>query len=95
MTFFWVFFLEVFSCPHGPTENIFEGFLAVRMEVNKNILEVFLAVRMELNENIFEGFNYDDKRQNRKKTKCVSNDRSRHDDQNEYRIIKIGAILEG
>ena len=30
-----------------------------------------------------------------KKTKCVSNDRSRHDDQNAYRIMKIGAILKG
>ena len=30
-----------------------------------------------------------------KKTKCVSNDRSRRDDQNAYRIIKIGAILKG
>ena len=29
----------------------------------------------------------------REKTKCVSNDRSRRDDQNAYRIIKIGAIL--
>ena len=48
--------MEVFSCPHGPAENIFEGFLAVRTEVNKNFLEVFLAVRMEVNENIFEGF---------------------------------------
>ena len=28
-------------------------------------------------------------------TKCVSNDRSHHDDQNEYRIIKNGAILKG
>ena len=37
----------------------------------------------------------DDDRKNSKKTKCVSNDRSGHDDQNEYRIIKIGAILEG
>ena len=30
-----------------------------------------------------------------KKSKCVSNDRSGHDDQNEYRIIKNGAILKG
>ena len=37
----------------------------------------------------------DDERKKPKKSKCVSNDRSRHDDQNEYRIIKIGAILEG
>ena len=37
----------------------------------------------------------DDDRKKSKKTKCVSNDRSGHDDQNEYRIIKIGAILEG
>ena len=29
------------------------------------------------------------------KSKCVSNDRSHHDDQNEYRIIKNGAILKG
>ena len=27
------------------------------------------------------------------KTKCVSNDRSRHDDSNRPRIVKIGAIL--
>ena len=39
--------------------------------------------------------NDDDDRKKSKKTKCVSNDRSGHDDQNEYRIIKIGAILEG
>ena len=37
----------------------------------------------------------DDERKKPKKSKGVSNDRSRHDDQNEYRIIKIGAILEG
>ena len=30
-----------------------------------------------------------------KKTKFVSNDRSGHDDQNAYWIIKNGAILEG
>ena len=37
-----------------------------------------------------------DRRKNKtKKSKCVSNDRSHHDDQNEYRIIKIGAILKG
>ena len=39
-----------------------------------------------------------DQKKNKKKkekTKCVSNDRSGHDDQNGYRIIKIGAILEG
>ena len=29
------------------------------------------------------------------KAKCVSNDRSHHDDQNACRIIKIGAILKG
>ena len=34
----------VFSCPHGPTENMFERLLN------------FLIVRMEVNENIFEGF---------------------------------------
>ena len=39
--------------------------------------------------------NDDDERTKSEKSKCVSNDRSRHDDQNEYRIIKIGAILEG
>ena len=32
---------------------------------------------------------------NMQKTMCVSNDRSRHEDQNAYRIIKIGAILGG
>ena len=37
----------------------------------------------------------DDDRKKSTKSKCVSNDRSGHDDQNEYRIIKIGAILEG
>ena len=36
----------------------------------------------------------DDKKKT-KKSKCVSNDRSHHDDENEYRIIKIGAILKG
>ena len=34
-------------------------------------------------------------KKNTKKSKCVSNDRSHHDDQNEYRIIKNGAILKG
>ena len=37
----------------------------------------------------------DEDRKKSKKTKCVSNDRSGHDDQNEYRIIKNGAILKG
>ena len=37
----------------------------------------------------------DDERQKSKKTNIVSNDRSGHDDQNEYMIIKNGAILEG
>ena len=32
---------------------------------------------------------------NRKKTKCVSNDRSRHEDQFCPKIVKIGAILGG
>ena len=35
----------------------------------------------------------DDERKKTDKTKCVSNDRSGHDDQNAYRIIKNGAIL--
>ena len=70
---------RVFSCPHGSEQKYFG---------------VFLAVRMEVNENIFEGFTTTNE-QKLKKTKRVSNDRSRHDDQNEYRIIKIGAILEG
>ena len=35
----------------------------------------------------------DDERKKSKKRKCVSNDRSGHNDQNAYRIIKIGAIL--
>ncbi len=35
------------------------------------------------------------RKKKQEKTKCVSNERSRHDDQNEYRIIKSGAILEG
>ena len=42
-----------------------------------------------------DDFDDDDERKKSKKTKFVSNDRSRHDDQNAYRIIKIGAILEG
>ena len=37
----------------------------------------------------------DDEQKNRKKTNFVSNDRSGHDDQNAYWIIKNGAILEG
>ena len=39
--------------------------------------------------------NDDDEPKKSKKLKFVSNDRSGHDDQNEYRIIKNGAILEG
>ena len=35
----------------------------------------------------------DDERKKSKKTVFVSNDRSGHDDQNGYRIIKIGAII--
>ena len=54
---------------------MFEGFLAVHMEVNARV--------------------FDDKRNKSTITKCVSNDRSGHDDQKGYRIIKIGAILEG
>ena len=42
-----------------------------------------------------DDFDDDDERKKSKKTKFVSNDRSRHDDQNAYWIIKIGAILEG
>ena len=68
----------------------FEGFLAIRMEVNENIFEGFSAVRMEVNENMFQGFSMTNE-----KTKCVSNDRSRHDDSNGYRIVKFGAILGG
>ena len=37
----------------------------------------------------------DDERNKSNKTNFSSNDRSGHDDQNEYRIIKNGAILEG
>ena len=37
----------------------------------------------------------DDERKKSKKTSFVSNDRSGHDDQNIYWIIKNGAILEG
>ena len=36
-----------------------------------------------------------DEKKKTKTSKCVSNDRSHHDDQNEYRIIKNGAILKG
>ena len=34
-------FKGVFSRPHGPTENIFEGFLAVRMALPKTFLKGF------------------------------------------------------
>ena len=37
----------------------------------------------------------DDERKTTEKTKCGSSDRSGHEDQNAYRIIEIGAILEG
>ena len=37
----------------------------------------------------------DDERKKMKKTKCVSNDTSGHDDQFCPKFIKIGAILEG
>ena len=37
----------------------------------------------------------DDERKNRKNQKCVSNDRSGHDDQFYQTIVKIGAILRG
>ena len=37
----------------------------------------------------------DDERKKSKKTNFVSNDRSGHDDQNAYCVIKNGAILEG
>ena len=37
----------------------------------------------------------DDERKKSKKTNIVSNDRSGHDDQNAYWIIKNGAILKG
>ena len=58
------------------------------------MFEGFSAVRMEMNENIFEGFSMTNEKELRK-TKCVSNDRSRHDDSNGYRVIKFGAILGG
>mgnify|MGYP005683189693 CR=1 FL=1 len=38
---------------------------------------------------------FDDEEKKLKKTNFSSNDRSGHDDQNAYWIIKIGAILEG
>ena len=38
---------------------------------------------------------FDDERKKSKKNNFVSNDRSGHDDQNAYWIIKNGAILEG
>ena len=56
MTFFLFSFWKLFSCLNGLTENIFEGFLAIRMEVTENISGKFSAVRMEVNENIFQGF---------------------------------------
>ena len=43
----------------------------------------------------FDDFDDDDERKKSKKTNFSSNDRSGHDDQNAYRIIKNGAILEG
>ena len=91
---FFVSFWKFFSCLNGPTENIFEGFLAIRMEVNETIFEKCSAVRMEVNENMFQGFSMTNETK-LQKTKCVSNDRSRHDDSNGYRIIKLGAILGG
>ena len=42
-----------------------------------------------------DNFDDDDERKKSKKTNFTSNDRSGHDDQNAYRIIKNGAILEG
>ena len=78
-------------------ENIFEGFSAVRMEVNENM---FQGYSMTNETKIRAARNL--RKQNcvpptkkTEKTKGVSNDRSRHDDQNAYRIIKIGAILKG
>ena len=37
----------------------------------------------------------DDERKKSKKSKCVSNDRSGHDDQFCPKIVKIGVILKG
>ena len=31
-------FLKFFSCPHGPRQHIFEGFLAVRMVLANTVL---------------------------------------------------------
>ena len=73
---------------------VIECFLAVRMDLTKIFLNGFLAVRMDLMKIFLKGFRRRAKKIE-KKTKCVSNDRSRHDDSNEYRIIKNGAILEG
>ena len=42
-----------------------------------------------------DDFDDDDERKKTQKTNIVSNDRSGHDDQNAYWIIKNGAILGG
>ena len=42
-----------------------------------------------------DDFDDDDERKKSKKTNFSSNDRSGHDDQNAYRIIKNGGILGG
>ena len=68
---------RVFSYPHGSERKVF--------------VEGFSVVRMEVNENMFQGFSMTNEKQLRK-TKCVSNDRSRHDDSNGY---KFCAILGG
>ena len=45
-----------FCCPHGPTKNIFEEFLAVRMALQNIFAERFLAVRMALQNTFLKGF---------------------------------------
>ena len=71
MTFFLFSFWKFFSCLNGPTENIFEGFLAIRMEVNENIFEGFSAVRMEVNENMFQGFSMTNENKIAKNKVCL------------------------
>ena len=59
------------------------------------LIYVYFELIMKAIDDDDDDDDFDDERKKSKKTNFSSNDRSGHDDQNAYRIIKSGAILGG
>ena len=76
---------QLLSWPGNKGTPWYQGEFLLPLDVTKCFIFVVQNCSDGPDENTFEGFS--------KKTKCVSNDRSRHDDSNEYRIIKNGATV--